>query len=133
MDKEKIYTTDYYSAFKKKEILPFVTTWMKHHTKWTKSDRERQILHGITYKWNPKKKKVKLIKMSCQGLGIQQKQRLVKEYKFLAIRRLRYEDLMYKMVSRVENNCIICWESWTCVLTQKNFLKVNMWSDRCVN
>ena len=72
-----------------------------------------------------KKKKVKLIKMSCQGLGIQEKQRLVKEYKFLAIRRLTYEDLMYKTVSRVENNCIICWESWTCVLTQKNFLKVD--------
>ena len=69
MDKEKIYTTDYYSAFKKKEILPFVTTWMKHHTKWTKSDRERQILHGITYKWNPKKKKGQTHKNELPGAG----------------------------------------------------------------
>ena len=24
-----MYTTEYYSAFRKKEIMPFVTTWMK--------------------------------------------------------------------------------------------------------
>ena len=29
MDKENMYTTEYYSAFRKKEIMPFVTTWMK--------------------------------------------------------------------------------------------------------
>ena len=26
----------------------------EHYAKWDKPDRERQILHGITYMWNPK-------------------------------------------------------------------------------
>ena len=30
-------------------------TW-RHNAKWNKPDRERQILHGITYIWNLKKK-----------------------------------------------------------------------------
>ena len=25
-----------------------------HHTKWSKSERERQIPYNITYMWNPK-------------------------------------------------------------------------------
>ena len=32
----------------------------EHYTKWSKPGRERQILCGITYMWNLKKKKVKL-------------------------------------------------------------------------
>ena len=28
----------------------------EHHTKWSKSDRERQILYIITYMWNLKYK-----------------------------------------------------------------------------
>ena len=47
------------------------------------------------------------MKMSRQGLGTGETE-AGKEYKLLAIKRLRYEDLMYKTVSRVENNCIIC-------------------------
>ena len=27
-------------------------------TKWNKSDRERQILYDLSYKWNPKKPKL---------------------------------------------------------------------------
>ena len=42
----------------------------------------------------------------CQGLGVWEKQRLVKEYKLSAIRFVRSEDLMYKMVSRVENTVL---------------------------
>ena len=39
---------------------------MKHgprdyHTKWSKSDRERQTLYDITYKWNLKNIKNELI------------------------------------------------------------------------
>ena len=49
-----VYTTKYYSALRK-EILPFVTTWMnEHYTKWNKSYTERQMLHHITYIWNLK-------------------------------------------------------------------------------
>ena len=48
----------YYPVFKKKEILSFVTTWMK--LQGSKTERERQILHGFTYMWILKKKKVKL-------------------------------------------------------------------------
>ena len=36
---------EYYSALKKNEIMPFVTTWMD------KSEREIQIPY-ITYMWN---------------------------------------------------------------------------------
>ena len=31
-----------------------------YHAKWSKSDRERQILYDITYMWNLKKKKIQL-------------------------------------------------------------------------
>ena len=33
----------------------FAATWMEvdSHTKWSKSERERQIPHDITYMWNP--------------------------------------------------------------------------------
>ena len=35
-------------------IMPSVATWMevKTHTKWSKSERERQIPYNITYIWN---------------------------------------------------------------------------------
>ena len=48
------YTMEYYSAIKKNEIFPFATTWMDlegiMHSEIT--DRERHILHDITYMWN---------------------------------------------------------------------------------
>ena len=37
-----------YSAMRKNEILPFLTTWLD-------LERERQILYSITYMWNLKK------------------------------------------------------------------------------
>ena len=52
---------EYYTALRKKEILSFVTTYMKLEgikLKWNKSDRERQILHDLTYMWNLKKAKL---------------------------------------------------------------------------
>ena len=41
----------------KKEIMPFVTTWMNLEGIMLNemSERERQILHAITYMWNLKK------------------------------------------------------------------------------
>ena len=42
------HTMEYYSAFKK-GILPFTSTW--YYPKWNKPDRERQIMHAITYMW----------------------------------------------------------------------------------
>ena len=32
----------------------------EYYTKWSKSNRERQIVHGITYMWNLKKKTIQL-------------------------------------------------------------------------
>ena len=43
-------------SHKKNDIIPFAVTWMDldYHTKWSKSGRERQIPHYITYMWNLK-------------------------------------------------------------------------------
>ena len=53
-----IYTTEYYSAIKKKnEIMPFAATWMGLEIiilSEVKSDRERQIPYDIIYMWNLK-------------------------------------------------------------------------------
>ena len=49
---------EYYSAIKKNEIMPFAATWDglgDYHTKWSKSDRERQKSCDITYMQNLKK------------------------------------------------------------------------------
>ena len=53
-----IYKTEYYSATRKKEILPFLTTWMDPEGIMLReiSQTEEDILHGITYMWNLKKK-----------------------------------------------------------------------------
>ena len=62
-----VYTMEYYSVFKKKEILLFLTTWMKLKyvmvSKISQKEK-RQILHNITYMWNLKKKKKKERKKS---------------------------------------------------------------------
>lgn len=54
------YTMECYSVFKKKEILLFVTTWIKleHVTVRKIGQKEkRQILHNIIYMWKLKKRK----------------------------------------------------------------------------
>ena len=50
------HTVKYYSAIEKNRILPFATTWMNLEGIMLSelSQTERQILHGITYMWNPK-------------------------------------------------------------------------------
>ena len=50
-----IYTMECYSAIKKKQnhaICSNMDRTRDSHTKWSKSERERQILHDITYIWN---------------------------------------------------------------------------------
>ena len=56
MDKEDVvYIHIYYSDIKRNEITAFATTWLDYHTKWIKSDRERQISYDITNMWNLRK------------------------------------------------------------------------------
>ena len=51
------HTTEYYSAIKKPNnaICGHMDGPRAHHTKWSKSDKERQI-YNITYMWNLKNK-----------------------------------------------------------------------------
>ena len=39
------------------KIFKYTISIRDYHTKWSKPDRERQILYDITYMWNLKKKK----------------------------------------------------------------------------
>ena len=49
----QIHTLEYYSAIKKKEILPFATTWIwGYYAKWNKSDEEKQIPYDFIYMRN---------------------------------------------------------------------------------
>ena len=50
-----IYTTEYYSAIRREEYLPFASTWMELEgimLNEIKSFRERQLSYGFTYLWN---------------------------------------------------------------------------------
>ena len=48
-----IYTMGYYTAERKKELLPFMPTWMELESIMlsSKPGSERQILYDLTYKW----------------------------------------------------------------------------------
>ena len=53
-----IYTVEYYSAIKKEwnnAIYSNMDGPRDYHTKWSKSERERQVSYDITYMWNLKK------------------------------------------------------------------------------
>ena len=47
---------EYYSAIRKNEIMPFAAldAPRDYHTKWSKSERERQISYDTAYMWNLK-------------------------------------------------------------------------------
>ena len=49
-----IFTTEYYSAIKKKENVTCnnMDGSRDYYAKWSKSEKERQILYDITYMWN---------------------------------------------------------------------------------
>ena len=52
------YTMEYYSATKRRKQGHFQQQWMDLEitiTKWSQSDRKRQILYDVTYMWNLKK------------------------------------------------------------------------------
>jgi len=52
-----MYTMEYYSAIKKEQnnaMHSSMDATRDSHTKWPKSERERQILYDTTYMWNLK-------------------------------------------------------------------------------
>ena len=50
----KTYQSEYYSAIKKNEILPFVMTWMDLEGIMLSEMSEKDMLHDFTYMWNLK-------------------------------------------------------------------------------
>ena len=126
MDKEVVcvcvcihtYTIEWYSTIKEKKSLPFMKTWMNLKgmdlTKWNKSHRERQILLDLTYIWNQKtrahRKKEQI--GGCQGLWCGGNgEVLVKGYKLPVRRWISSGDLMYSIVTIVNNTVCYTW-SW---------------------
>lgn len=65
--------------------------------KWNKPDRERQVLHDLTYMWNLRKEKVKLVqrRSGCQGLGSGGNREGWVKVPTFSSEVLRSEDLMY--------------------------------------
>ena len=51
-----IYTMEFYSAIKKKKIMPFAGTWMNLEIIILSEVSERPTSYDITYMWNLKKK-----------------------------------------------------------------------------
>ena len=46
---------EYYTAERKKELLPFMTAWMELESimlRWSKPGSERQVPYDLNYKWN---------------------------------------------------------------------------------
>ena len=56
-----IYITEYYSAIKKKEILPFATTWMDREGIMLSKTSQAEKDKYLSYMWNLKKKKIEII------------------------------------------------------------------------
>ena len=47
------YTMEHYAAERMRELLPFVTTWMKlERIMLSKPSGEKEIPYDLTYKWN---------------------------------------------------------------------------------
>lgn len=67
---------EYYLPAMREGNLAFVTPWIDLEGVILKPDREKQILHNITYMWSLKKKKKcqihrnRMEKTGCQGLGV---------------------------------------------------------------
>ena len=49
-----IHSVEYYSAIKKNQIMPFAATWVQPEILIQRevSQKEKEILHDITYMWN---------------------------------------------------------------------------------
>ena len=65
------YIVEYYSAFKKNEIMPFAATWMQLEIIILSElrQKEKEISYGITYMWNLKyiEPIYKIETSSCHG------------------------------------------------------------------
>ena len=55
MDREDVYTMEYYSSLKKNEIVPLAEKWMYLETVTQSKGREKLILYINTYMWNLEK------------------------------------------------------------------------------
>ena len=85
-----------------------------HYAKWSKSERERHILHDLTYMWNLKIQKqnkktslyLHIADWRLQGMGLGEWKKWVKEvkrYKLSVIKWISHRDIMYSMRIIINN------------------------------
>ena len=81
--------------------------WMNLVDILPKEISKRQILHDLTYMWN----RIKVLKSSgYQRLAGGGKYKvLIKGYKLSVIRWIKFEDLMYNMVTTADNTILYNW------------------------
>lgn len=75
-----------------------------------KPDREREILYGINYKWTTKKKCLTQQTVVARGCGNGTTgEMMVKRYKLSVITWTNSKDLMYNLVTIVNNTILHTW------------------------
>ena len=106
-----IYTMEYNSAMRKRDILPFMTIWMDLEGIMLSemSDRERQILIDITHTWNLKKAKhpkAKSRMMVIKGWGMGELRIRCLRHKLATSRWITPGEPMHDIVI-TENNALL--------------------------
>ena len=132
-----IYTMECYSAFKKNKTMPFVATWMEldSHTKWSKSQRERQIpwYHlnlesNIWHKWIYLQKRNKLIEWRTD-LWLPRDKGMDWEFGLSRCKPVHLEWIGNEILLYSTGNCylITCDRTWWRIMWEKECISMYNW------